>query len=187
MCPLFLALKVFMSILWFSGTVWRLSWSSLAQVMFELHQIRALKCFLSRLAVVFAQSIEAMRMKPEWRCSIRAAPTGDAPTTPSDQQVYYLLRRDLHKRFDGIRDPYFVMAKLAVDFLPNGARPSADNNADNRVRQVPLTIMFSIHPSFTRWRHSKWSARSREISELFANLCSSMYCQQSWKTAMLHS
>ena len=118
---------------------------------------------------------------------VGAAPTGDAPTTPSDQQVYYLLRRDLHKRFDGIRDPYFVMAKLAVDLLPNGARPSADNNADNRVRQVPLTIMFSIHPSFTRWRHSKWSARSREISELFANLCSSMYCQQYWKTAMLHS
>ena len=45
-----------------------------------MHQIPKLKCFLSRLAVVFAQSIEA-------RCYVKngdvdgAVPTGDAPTT----------------------------------------------------------------------------------------------------------
>ena len=44
------------------------------------HQIPKVKCFSSRLAVVFAQSAEAMcEVKNE--DVVGAAPTGDAPTT----------------------------------------------------------------------------------------------------------
>ena len=45
-----------------------------------MHQFPKLKCFLSRLAVVFAQSIEA-RCYVENEDVVGAAPTGDAPTT----------------------------------------------------------------------------------------------------------
>ena len=45
-----------------------------------MHQISKLKCFLSRLAVVFAHSIEA-RCEVESEDVVGAAPTGDAPTT----------------------------------------------------------------------------------------------------------
>ena len=44
------------------------------------HQIPKIKCFLSRLTVIIAQSIEAMcYVKNE--DVVGAAPTGDAPTT----------------------------------------------------------------------------------------------------------
>ena len=43
-----------------------------------MHQIKKLKLFSSRLAVVFAQSIVLSR---EWRCSWSSADTGDALTT----------------------------------------------------------------------------------------------------------
>ena len=45
-----------------------------------MHQISKLKCFLSHLAVVFAQSIEA-RCLVENEDVVGAAPTGNAPTT----------------------------------------------------------------------------------------------------------
>ena len=45
-----------------------------------MHQIPKLKCFSSRLAVVFAQSNEAM-CYVENEDVVGAAPTGDAPTT----------------------------------------------------------------------------------------------------------
>ena len=45
-----------------------------------MHQIPELKCFSSRLAVVFAQSNEA-RCYVENEDVVGAAPTGDAPTT----------------------------------------------------------------------------------------------------------
>ena len=44
------------------------------------HQITKLKCFSSRLAVVFSQSIE-IRCSVENEDVVGAAPTGDAPTT----------------------------------------------------------------------------------------------------------
>ena len=45
-----------------------------------MHQIPKLKCFSSRLAVVFAQYIEA-KCSVENEDVVGAAPTGDAPTT----------------------------------------------------------------------------------------------------------
>ena len=45
-----------------------------------MHQILKLNCALSRLAVVFAQSIEA-RCQVEDEDVVGAALTGDAPTT----------------------------------------------------------------------------------------------------------
>ena len=45
-----------------------------------MHHIPKLKCFSSRLAVVFAQSSEA-RCLVENEDVVGAAPTGDAPTT----------------------------------------------------------------------------------------------------------
>ena len=48
--------------------------------LLKLHQIAKLKCFSSRLAMVFAQSIEA-RWQVENEDVVRAALTGDAPTT----------------------------------------------------------------------------------------------------------
>ena len=45
-----------------------------------MHQIPKLKCFSSRLAVVFAQYIEA-KFWVENEDVVGAAPTGDAPTT----------------------------------------------------------------------------------------------------------
>ena len=45
-----------------------------------MHQISKLKCFSSRLALVFAQYIEAM-CYVENEDVVGAAPTGDAPTT----------------------------------------------------------------------------------------------------------
>ena len=45
-----------------------------------MHQIQKLNSFSSRLAFVFAQSIEA-RCKVENEDVVGAAPTGDAPTT----------------------------------------------------------------------------------------------------------
>ena len=45
-----------------------------------MHQISKLKCFSSRIAFIFAQSIEAM-YKVENEDVVGAAPTGDAPTT----------------------------------------------------------------------------------------------------------
>ena len=53
------------------------------------------KMFLSRLAVVFALSIEA-RYYVENEYVV-----GAAPTYLSDQQVYCLLRCDLYQKFDG--------------------------------------------------------------------------------------
>ena len=61
---------------------------------------KKLKCFSSRLAVVFAQSIEA-------RCQVKnkdvfgAASTCYAPTT-SEWSTSLFLRCDLYHRFDGI-------------------------------------------------------------------------------------
>ena len=46
----------------------------------KLHQIPKLKCFSSRLVVVFAQSNEA-RCQVENEDVVGAAPTGDAPAT----------------------------------------------------------------------------------------------------------
>ena len=54
--------------------------SLLSNLYYKLHQIQKLKCFSCRLAVVFAQSIEA-------RCQVKnedvvgAVPTGEAPMT----------------------------------------------------------------------------------------------------------
>ena len=48
--------------------------------MYKTHQIQKLKCFLSRLAIVIAQSIET-RCQVENEDVVGAAPTGDAPTT----------------------------------------------------------------------------------------------------------
>ena len=45
-----------------------------------MHQIPKLKCFLSRLAVVFVQYIEA-KCYMENEDVVVAVPTGDAPTT----------------------------------------------------------------------------------------------------------
>ena len=45
-----------------------------------MHQISKLRCFLSRLSVVFVQSIET-RCQVENEDVVGAAPTGDAPTT----------------------------------------------------------------------------------------------------------
>ena len=45
-----------------------------------MHQIPKLKCFPYRLAVVFAQYIEA-KFWVENEDEVGAAPTGDAPTT----------------------------------------------------------------------------------------------------------
>ena len=47
---------------------------------YKTHQIPKLKCFSSRLAVAFAQSIEA-RCQVENEDWVGAAPTGDSPTT----------------------------------------------------------------------------------------------------------
>ena len=51
-----------------------------SNIWYKLHQIPKLKCFSSRLAVVFAQSIEA-RCWVENKDVVGAAPTGDTPTT----------------------------------------------------------------------------------------------------------
>ena len=53
-----------------------------------MHQIPKLKWFSSRLAVVFAQSIEA-KYSVENEDVVGAAPTGDAPTT-SDRSAILL-------------------------------------------------------------------------------------------------
>ena len=45
-----------------------------------MHQIPKLRCFLSRLAVVFAQYFET-KCEVENEDVVGAAPTGDAPTT----------------------------------------------------------------------------------------------------------
>ena len=45
-----------------------------------MHLIQKIKCYLSRIAVVFVQSIEASN-KAENEDVVGAAPTGDAPTT----------------------------------------------------------------------------------------------------------
>ena len=49
-------------------------------LQYKTHPIRKHKCFSSRLAVIFAQSIEA-RCWVENEDVVGAAPTGDAPTT----------------------------------------------------------------------------------------------------------
>ena len=51
-----------------------------SNLLYKLHQIPKLKCFSFRLAVVFAQSIEAS-CSVESEDVVGAAPTGDAPTT----------------------------------------------------------------------------------------------------------
>ena len=48
--------------------------------LIEAHQIPKLKCFLSRLAVVFAQSIED-RCYVDNEYGVGTAPTGDAPAS----------------------------------------------------------------------------------------------------------
>ena len=57
-----------------------LSFNILSNLYNKGHQIKNFKCFLPRLAVVFAQSIEA-RHQVENEDVVGAAPTGDAPTT----------------------------------------------------------------------------------------------------------
>ena len=47
---------------------------------YKVHQISKFKCFSSRFAIVFVQSIEA-RCDVENEDVVGAAPTGDAPTT----------------------------------------------------------------------------------------------------------
>ena len=56
-----------------------------------------LKCFSSCLAVAFTY-----RCYIENEDVIRAAPTGDAPTTSEWSTIYCPLRCDLYKRFDGL-------------------------------------------------------------------------------------
>ena len=48
-----------------------------SNLLYKTHKIAKLKCFSSRLTVLFAQSIEV-----EHENVVGAAPTGDAPTTP---------------------------------------------------------------------------------------------------------
>ena len=52
----------------------------LSNLKYKLHQIPKPKCFSSRLAVVFAQSIEAT-CKVENEDVVGVSPVGDAPTT----------------------------------------------------------------------------------------------------------
>ena len=52
-----------------------------------MQQIPKIKCFSSRLAVVFAQSIEAVHVLVENEDVVRAALTGDAPNTPEWQTI----------------------------------------------------------------------------------------------------
>ena len=51
---------------------------------YKTHQISKLKCFSSRIAFVFAQSIEAM-YSVENEDVVGAAPSGDAPTTSESE------------------------------------------------------------------------------------------------------
>ena len=78
-----------------------------------MHRIPKLKCFSSRLAVVFAQFIEA-RCYVENEDVVGAAPTGDAPTTsewsaillPNEVQLildvwrYFGTNYEMIQRFD---------------------------------------------------------------------------------------
>ena len=57
----------------------QLLWQTL-NLLYKSHQIPKLKCFLSHLAVIFAQSIE-VRLKVQNKDVVGAAPTGDAPIT----------------------------------------------------------------------------------------------------------
>ena len=71
----------------------------LSNLWYKSHQIPKLKCFLSRLIVVFAHSTEA-------RCQVKnedvvgAAPTGDAPTTSEWSTILLPAKVHLYQRFD---------------------------------------------------------------------------------------
>ena len=71
-------------IIWFAE-IWLPS-----NLWYKPHQISKLKCFLSRLAVVFAQSIEAKSR--EWRCSWSSTRQVMLQLHRSHPQFYYLLR-----------------------------------------------------------------------------------------------
>ena len=82
-CSFHMRIDVIYTLLWWG-------YSSARHIMFikqyhkiswyKLHQIPKLKCFSSHLAVVFAQSVEAMNSF-ENEDVVGAAPVGDAPTT----------------------------------------------------------------------------------------------------------
>ena len=68
----------------------KISWYLLSNLQYKLHQIRKIKCFLSRLAVVFGQSIE-VRCEVNNEYVVGAVSTGDL----SDQPSYCLLTSGL--------------------------------------------------------------------------------------------
>ena len=73
-------------------------------LLYKSHPIRKLKCLSSRLAVVFAQSIEA-RCWVENEDVVGAAPTGDAPTTSEWSTI--LLPTKVCLMLDVWRQAYF--------------------------------------------------------------------------------
>ena len=62
-----------------------------SNLLYKSHQIPKLKCFSSRLAVVFVQSIEA-RCQVKHEDVVGATPTGDAPTTSEWSAILLLTK-----------------------------------------------------------------------------------------------
>ena len=89
-----------------------------SNLRYKSHQIQKVKCFSYRLAVVFAQSIEARR-SVENDDVVGAATTGDAPTTSDWSTILVAIRMRL------ILEVYGIVNYLADVPLNKASSPNA--------------------------------------------------------------
>ena len=116
-----------------------------SNVWYKVHQIPKLNCFLSRLSIVLAQSIDA-RCKLENEDVVGAAPTGDAPTTFEWSTVLLPTKVWLILEFDSRHQA--------------GSSHHADSTLTYDVTQVITHKVYSILQSINRpgSRYVGWSA-----------------------------
>ena len=112
-----------------------------------MHQIPKLKCFSSCLAVVFAQSIEAI-CEVENEDVVGAVPTGDAPTT-SEWPTFLLPTKATY-----IRDLTVIQTnfhEISVYTLCNKSRRVQFTTRFSIVIQIWCRINFALIKIFHHW------------------------------------
>ena len=102
---------------------------------YKVHQIQKLECFLSRLGVVFAQSIE-VRCWVENEDVVGAVLTGDAPTTSEWSTILLPTKEQL------ILEVWQYVTSLALEQLIG--RPStSEETLDNMGRCITIDLNLS--------------------------------------------
>ena len=123
------------------GTGW-CYWYTLglpSNLWYKVHQIQKLECFLSRLGVVFAQSIE-VRCWVENEDVVGAVLTGDAPTTSEWSTILLPTKVQL------ILEVWQYVTSLALEQLIG--RPSTSEETLDNIWVDVLQLIFLIYQNY---------------------------------------